>query len=55
MVLDVLSLVVGVGMLAMLFRLGQQLGSLSARLATVAERVGDHEDRLRGLEHRPRT
>jgi hypothetical protein len=50
MLLDLLSLAVGAGMIALLYRIGHQLGTLSAHLGAVADRVADHEGRLRGLE-----
>ena len=46
----IIEIIIGGGIVSMLWKMNCQLATLSEQLRTFAKRTEDHEDRLRNLE-----
>ena len=47
---DLVGIVLGIGMLGLMFRIGSQIGKLSGKLEIVCKSVASHEARLQHME-----
>lgn len=48
--LPIIEIIVGTGIVSMLWQMNRQLGSLAAEMKRFSTVITDHEDRIRSLE-----
>ena len=48
--LPLVEIIIGSGIVAMLWQMNKQIGSLAAEMSRFSDVITDHEDRIRSLE-----